>query len=668
MKIFLTNPGRLFFKVVFITFCFSLFPIPAKAQPPQSISYQSISRDASGNLLKEQTVGIQISILQGSETGTAVYRETHQKFTNVNGLVSLEIGNGTTVLGNFAETDWADGPFFVKTETDPTGGNNYTIAGISPLQSVPYALYAQYAASGEPGPQGEQGPAGPIGLQGPQGEPGLQGPQGEQGIPGPEGPEGPQGVPGTIHWSDGTDHVATQVNVGLGTIEPTAALHVRNSDINIGNVLFEGQFKQTNPGDPPATGAGTRMMWYPDKAAFRAGRLDESNANNWDKDSIGRNSFAWGFNTKASGFGSTAWGDNTKATNFWATAWGMNTKATGQKATVWGQDGIASGSGATAWGLFTEASGSYSSAWGVWTRAPSGSETVFGRYNTEYTPVSTGGWSSSDRLFVIGNGTANNNRSDALVLMKNGNLGVGTSTPGARLHIESTSSSSTPQLRIHNASESSGFARLRFTNQAYEPYWDIAAGGSNNQMDFFQSGGTGSMLTLRGDAGNIGVGIRTVNPAYTLHVNGTAGKPGGGSWETASDARLKNNVNKLQSSLEKLLKLRGVSFYYNNPDSIHELPGERIGMIAQEVAEVFPDWVSADNDGFLRLTFRGFEALTVEALRELREEKDAEIARLREEKDREINQLKAEYSELQKRILDIEFILLTLKERDASTK
>jgi hypothetical protein len=682
-----------------LTLNFLLFTLNLQAQPPQSFSYQAIIRDAGGNLVKEQTVGMQISILQGSETGTTVYRETHQKSTNANGLVSLEIGNGTVVSGNFAETDWADGPYYVRTETDPTGGNNYTIDGVSPL---PYALYAQYAESGQPGPQGPQGEPGPqgeTGPQGPQGEPGEQGPQGEQGITGPEGPAGPQGEPGTINWTDSSGQVTTDVNVGIGTANPSAQLHVHGSEIGEGNILFKGNIEFENPGDPPAEGAGTRMMWYPDKAAFRAGRVSGTGAANWDKDSIGNYSFAWGVSTKASGNISTAWGSFTKSTGGSATAWGSsteatgtnstawgaettasglastawgnlteasgvvstawgsstkasgnssttwgseteasgtsstawgeNTRATGQKATVWGQDGIASGLSATAWGLFTEASGSHSTAWGVWTRAPSGVETVFGGYNTEYTPVSTGGWSSSDRLFVIGNGTSNNNRSDALVLLKNGSLGLGISSPAARLHVQSANSSTTPQLRIHNSTSGSGFARLRMSNEAVEPYWDIAAGGSNNQMDFFQSGGAGSMLTLRGDAGNIGVGIRTVNPAFTLHVNGTAGKPGGGSWTATSDARLKSDINPLEGSLNNLLKLRGVTFLYKNPDSIHELPGERIGMIAQEVAEVFPDWVSTDNEGFLRLTFRGFEALTVEALRELREENNKETDELK---------------------------------------
>lgn len=85
---------------------------------------------------------MKISILQGTESGTAVYVETQTSTTNSNGLVSLVIGSGTVQNGNLADIDWANGPYFIKTETDPEGGNNYTILGTSQLLSVPFALYA----------------------------------------------------------------------------------------------------------------------------------------------------------------------------------------------------------------------------------------------------------------------------------------------------------------------------------------------------------------------------------------------------------------------------------------------------------------------------------------------------------------------------------------------
>ena len=115
------------------------------AQAPQKMSYQAVIRDASDNLVISQAVGIQISILQGTASGTVVYVETQTPTTNANGLVSIEIGTGTVVSGDFTTIDWANGSYFIKTETDPTGGTNYTITGTSQLLSVPYALHAKTA-------------------------------------------------------------------------------------------------------------------------------------------------------------------------------------------------------------------------------------------------------------------------------------------------------------------------------------------------------------------------------------------------------------------------------------------------------------------------------------------------------------------------------------------
>ena len=112
------------------------------AQAPQKMSYQSVLRNSSNALLTNTQVGIKISVLQGSASGTAVYVETQTATTNANGLVSLQIGSGTATTGTFAGIDWAVGPYFIKTQTDPAGGSNYTITGTQQMMSVPYALYA----------------------------------------------------------------------------------------------------------------------------------------------------------------------------------------------------------------------------------------------------------------------------------------------------------------------------------------------------------------------------------------------------------------------------------------------------------------------------------------------------------------------------------------------
>ena len=115
------------------------------AQAPQKMSYQSVIRDAGGNLVLNHAVGMKVSIIQGSPTGILVFQELYNPNpqTNANGLVSIEIGTGIPLAGPFKGIDWSTGPYFIKTETDPTGGANYSIIGTSQLLSVPYALYAK---------------------------------------------------------------------------------------------------------------------------------------------------------------------------------------------------------------------------------------------------------------------------------------------------------------------------------------------------------------------------------------------------------------------------------------------------------------------------------------------------------------------------------------------
>ena len=118
------------------------------SQAPQKMSYQAVVRDASEMLLTETTVGMQVSILEGSPTGTPVYVETHSPTTNSNGLATLEVGDGSVVTGDFSTIDWGSADYYIKSEIDPDGGTSYTIEGTSQLLSVPYALYAENGGSG----------------------------------------------------------------------------------------------------------------------------------------------------------------------------------------------------------------------------------------------------------------------------------------------------------------------------------------------------------------------------------------------------------------------------------------------------------------------------------------------------------------------------------------
>ena len=117
------------------------------AQAPEKFSYQAVVRNTNNSLVADAPVGVRVSILHGSAEGSAVYVETQTATTNANGLLIIEIGGGMVQQGTFADINWANGPFFLKTETDPNGGSSYTVTSTQQLLSVPYALYAKEAGN-----------------------------------------------------------------------------------------------------------------------------------------------------------------------------------------------------------------------------------------------------------------------------------------------------------------------------------------------------------------------------------------------------------------------------------------------------------------------------------------------------------------------------------------
>lgn len=150
------------------------------------------------------------------------------------------------------------------------------------------------------------------------------------------------------------------------------------------------------------------------------------------------------------------------------------------------------------------------------------------------------------------------------------------------------------------------------------------------------------------------VGIGTLNPgSFDLAVSGTAAKTGGGSWSVFCDERLKHDIKPMAGTLDRLLQLRGYTFEYN-ASAVAErlaLPGTQIGLMAQEVERIFPDWVAKDENGYRYVTERATTALMVEALRDLRSEKDREIEAIKAQaakRELENQDLKARLEKLEK--------------------
>lgn len=115
------------------------------AQAPQLFNYQGIARDAAGNPLANQVMGIKLSILPAADANLAEYEEIQTVQTNEFGLYTLQIGNGKALSGNIKNIQWETGNKYIKVGIDPTGGNHYVDAGTNQLLSVPYAIYADKA-------------------------------------------------------------------------------------------------------------------------------------------------------------------------------------------------------------------------------------------------------------------------------------------------------------------------------------------------------------------------------------------------------------------------------------------------------------------------------------------------------------------------------------------
>lgn len=136
-------------KKLFTLLAFITFAVGIMAQAPDKMSYQALVRDSNNKLIPDSNIGMQISILQGTASGTAVFVERHFPSTNSNGLVTVEIGSGTVVSGDLTGIGWTNGPYFIKSEIDLKGGANYTITGTSQLLSVPFALHANTVENGD---------------------------------------------------------------------------------------------------------------------------------------------------------------------------------------------------------------------------------------------------------------------------------------------------------------------------------------------------------------------------------------------------------------------------------------------------------------------------------------------------------------------------------------
>lgn len=415
--------------------------------------------------------------------------------------------------------------------------------------------------------------------------------------------------------------------VGINTATPQAMLHVKDS-----SVLFTGAATlPVSAGNPPVSGAGSRMMWYPDKAAFRAGNV---NFTQWDKDNIGDYSFATGRDTRAIGDGSTAMGEvteasgpgctamgrnthasnyisttmghftvasgyistamgyNTDATGDYSTAMGLGTKASGVRSTAMGSFTTASGVHSTAIGSNTTASGVRSTAMGTYTTASAYGSLSIGQYNDSIISSNKTNWVATDPVFIIGNGLTDIARSNALTILKNGKTGINTAAPLAGLHIKGIAPTFDSHLRLESAGSNTDYM-----NMSYDGSTKFRNFGVNDEFQFRNAASTINCRIF--DNGNMTIA---------------------GLLTQSSDERLKENIVRIPNALNKVMQLNG--YQYNWKPELHKDSKQQIGLLAQNVETILPQLVATDAEGMKSIAYQNIVPVLIEAIKELKKEID----------------------------------------------
>jgi hypothetical protein len=509
-------------------------------------------------------------------------------------------------------------------------------------------------------------------------------------------------------------------NVGIGTTTPLARLHVKDSSVLFsatGEVPFEA-FQ----GNPPVSGEGRRMMWYPGKAAFRAGYVFSTY---WDKDNIGKYSAAlcydneasgnysfaagagnnatgsastaMGSNTTASGGSSTAMGDNTLASNYNSTAMGGSTVASGQYSTAMGAGTTASGNSSTAMGEGSIASGNSSTAMGQNTLALGNASTSIGNISVAsgYAAIAMGEnagasadysiaigqsvtsnswistslgsyndpivtspnffWVPTDPLLIVGNGTGSADKKNAMVILKNGNIGIGINDPTATLEVARGTGDfgtavfhGTAHISHFNFGANENTYIRAGTNDGYVILNDIPGGkvgigiatpnaplafandlgkkislyesSPNSQYGFAVQPGQLQLYT-DASAGKISFGYYSSgNFTERMYLNNSSGNLTVNGVYNSSDARLKKDIIPLQNSLQKIIQLNGYTYHWKNEQSGNSL---QTGVLAQEVQKLFPQLVAEDNKGMLSVNYSGLIPVMIESIKEQQKQIDA---------------------------------------------
>jgi hypothetical protein len=332
---------------------------------------------------------------------------------------------------------------------------------------------------------------------------------------------------------------------------------------------------------------------------------------------LGWGSFAAGAYNRSSGVGSVALGFHNVAGATNSEATGIADSSIGQVAFGYGT--LASGNAAFTSGRGTEASGSYSKASGYYTTASDYGSHVIGSWNSSgSSATSATSFSTSAPAFVIGNGTASNSRSDAFKVMFNGNTMIG----GDDLTIGDLSAFSgtfTQRSAIDVVAHSDGDLMTGYVSGSSGDRFNIELDATNSMAKISSSGGYNLTFSTEGGTMNFeSNGFGSATYAFDGDATISNDLTVSGDVVVSSDARLKANIVSLGSTLSKLLLIDGKSYTMKKDGK------QKIGVLAQEIQEVFPELVTKDDNEMLAVNYQGLVPVLINALKE----QDEKISRL----------------------------------------